>query len=93
MNEQASCGQRVIADEFGIEEEVTIKTGPATVSPNGSITYTLNVVNNGPSAAAAVVVTDVLPAGVSFVSASNGGSNVAGTVTWPARRRPRCRSG
>ena len=50
----------------------------------GAVTYTISVTNNGPSAAGGVVVTDVLPAGVSFVSASgngttNGHVNVA---TW-----------
>src|SRR4029079_2655224 len=30
----------------------------------------------------AVVVTDVLPAGLTFISADNGGGNSGGTVTW-----------
>ena len=46
--------------------------------------YTITVSNAGPSDAAGIVVTDVLPAGVTFVSASNGGTNSSGTVTWPA---------
>ncbi len=47
-----------------------LKSGPASVAPGGMITYILTVTNAGPSAAADVVVTDTLPAGVSFDSAS-----------------------
>jgi uncharacterized repeat protein (TIGR01451 family) len=36
----------------------------------GTLSYTINVTNNGPSAAGGVVVTDVLPAGTFAVSAS-----------------------
>src|SRR5206468_2163834 len=59
------------------------KSGPAGVLANGSITYTIAVTNNGPSTAASVVVRDTLPAGVTFVSADNGGTQAAGVVTWP----------
>ncbi len=45
-------------------DRTTIKTG-------GTLTYTLDIVNNGPSDATGVIITDTLPAtGVSFVSAS-----------------------
>ncbi|QDV70716.1 Cna protein B-type domain protein [Rosistilla carotiformis] len=46
-------------------------------SPGNTIDYTLTVTNNGPSNATGVVVTDNLPAGVTFVS----GSGSQGTVT------------
>ena len=51
------------------------KTAPANVTAGGTITYTVDAANNGPSNAANVTVTDTLPAGVTFVSvnASNGG--------------------
>ena len=60
------------------------KSGPATVTAGGNITYTLDADNNGPSSAANVSVVDTLPAGVTFVSvsASNGGwtcNNAANT--------------
>ncbi len=45
--------------------------------PSGSMTYTILVTNNGPSAASSVVMTDVLPAGLTFTS----GSSTVGTVT------------
>lgn len=41
---------------------------PATVG--GTLTYTILVTNNGPAAATTVTVTDTLPAGVTFSSAS-----------------------
>ena len=62
----------------------TTKTGPATVNAGQSFSYTLAVANNGPSAAATVVVTDTLPAGVTFVSATAGGTLSGNVVTWPA---------
>ncbi|MCR9016836.1 DUF7507 domain-containing protein [Aquiflexum gelatinilyticum] len=52
------------------------------VQAGGEILYTINVVNNGPDAATNVTVTDVLPVGTSFVTATNGGTFQAGTVTW-----------
>ncbi len=64
---------------------VITKSGPATVPLDGTFTYTLSVDNLGPSTAANVVVTDVLPAGVEFVSAAAavGTINVVnGTLTW-----------
>jgi large repetitive protein len=48
------------------------KTAPATVAPDGTLTYALHVENLGPSVAHHVVVTDPLPTGVDFVSASQG---------------------
>ncbi len=63
---------------------VTTKTGPATVNAGQNFNYAVNVANAGPSAAAAVVVTDTLPAGVTFVSATAGGTLSGNVVTWPA---------
>ncbi|HEX7150781.1 MAG TPA: hypothetical protein VF618_04775, partial [Thermoanaerobaculia bacterium] len=54
------------------------------VAPGGSITYTLAVANAGPSTATNVSVSDALPAGVTFVSASGTGwtcAEAAGAVT------------
>jgi uncharacterized repeat protein (TIGR01451 family) len=44
------------------------KTGPATAVAGTGIQYVITVTNNGPSKAVAAVVTDHLPAGVSFTS-------------------------
>lgn len=52
------------------------------VTPGTDLTYTLVVMNNGPSGATGVAITDPLPAGTSFVSADGGGLEAGGTVTW-----------
>src|SRR5205823_5284288 len=48
------------------------KTGPATANAGANVTYTLSVTNNGPSDAQNVLLTDTLPAGETFMSASEG---------------------
>src|SRR5204863_10172109 len=55
---------------------------PDPVTAGNNLSYTITVTNGGPSFARSVQVTDPVPAGTSFVSADNSGSNVAGTVTW-----------
>ncbi|MEZ4586637.1 MAG: DUF11 domain-containing protein [Gemmatimonadales bacterium] len=62
--------------------EVT-KSGPATVQSGGTIDYVVLVRNLGPDPASAVVVTDTLPAGATFLSASHGGTEAGGVVSWP----------
>src|SRR5207237_7212776 len=61
------------------------KTGPSgTVAEGSAITYAITVANSGPSDAQAVTMTDTLPAGVAFVSASfsqGTTSNTGNTVT------------
>jgi uncharacterized repeat protein (TIGR01451 family) len=46
----------------------------------GNLSYTVAVSNLGPAAASGVIVTDTLPANVTFVSASGGASNSGGVV-------------
>ena len=48
------------------------KEAPATVAVGTDLTYSLKVTNLGPSVATGVTITDPLPTGVSFVSASTG---------------------
>src|SRR5438105_3467320 len=45
-------------------------------------TYYLTVANTGASAATGVTVTDAVPAGISPVSISNGGTLSGGVITW-----------
>ena len=52
---------------------------PASVG--GDLTYTINIINRGPSEAPAVTLTDALPEGVGFVSASAGCVEASGSVT------------
>ncbi len=58
------------------------KTGPANVNATGSVIYNLSVTNSGPSTATGVIVTDSLPANVTFVSASGNGATNGNLVTW-----------
>lgn len=44
------------------------KTGPAAAASNTDVAYTINVTNNGPSDAANVTMTDVIPPNTTFVS-------------------------
>jgi uncharacterized repeat protein (TIGR01451 family) len=58
------------------------KAGPASVLATSNVLYTISVTNFGPSSASSVVVTDALPAGVTFISANGNGTNNSGVVTW-----------
>jgi len=63
---------------------ITKSDAPDPVTPGGTLTYTLTVTNGGPTGATSVSVTDTLPAGVTFVSASGAGwtcTQSGGTVT------------
>ena len=69
------------ADEV-VEKTDTSKTDN-DVSTGSTIVYTLSYSNAGGDAdASGVVLKDTLPAGVTFVSASNGGTLASGVVTW-----------
>lgn len=66
-------------------------TGPSSVTAGTGATYTITITNNGPNAAQAVVVSDLLPTGAVFVSMTQTGGSDAftfsqsgGTVTGSA---------
>lgn len=52
------------------------------VGPGSGLKYTLTLKNVGNAAATGVSLTDPVPANTTFVSATGGGSNSGGTVTW-----------
>lgn len=60
---------------FAADTQITMNATPEPVLPNQNITYTITVVNSSTDPAANVVVTNTLPAEVTFVScvADNGG--------------------
>ena len=55
--------------------------GKASVVPGTNDTYTITVTNNGPSTVTGATVSDVLPVGSAFVSATGGATYNAGTNT------------
>ncbi|HEX7150879.1 MAG TPA: IPTL-CTERM sorting domain-containing protein [Thermoanaerobaculia bacterium] len=67
-------------------------TTATTAAPGGTFSYTISLTNNGPDAAANVVMTDILPADLQFVSINapagftcvNPAVNTNGTVTCSA---------
>ncbi len=61
---------------------VTKSVDKTTANPGDTVTYTIGYSNVGNAAAAGVTLGDVLPAHTTFVSASNGGTNSSGTVSW-----------
>lgn len=60
---------------------ITKTTGAASVTTGHVITYTITVSNAGPSPATNVVVTDTLPAGLQYVSATPSQGSCSGTTT------------
>ena len=63
---------------------ITKDDGVTIVSPGTTLTYTLTVENVGDQDATGVVVTDTIPADTAFVSASAGGTESGGVVSWPS---------
>ena len=64
-----------------VDLALTKSATPNPVLVGQNLTYTLVVQNQGTSTATNVLVTDPLPVGIGFVSASNGCSYASGTVT------------
>ena len=69
-----------VATQIGAQVNLAVvKTAsPDPVKAGQNLTYTLSSVNNGPSNATGVTLTDSLPAGVTFVS----GTSSLGTVSY-----------
>jgi uncharacterized repeat protein (TIGR01451 family) len=84
-----TVGPEVFTENFANIAQANLvltKTGaPNPVNAGSQLTYTLTTQNNGPSDATGMVLTDTLPAGVQYVSASGAGAGTAtvsnGTVT------------
>lgn len=60
---------------------VTLSASASSVKRLSNFTYTISVRNNGPANATGVKVTDSLPSGMSFVSASTTQGSCSGTTT------------
>ncbi len=56
--------------------------GPDPVNAGSNLTYTISYSNTGNANATGVVISDTIPANTAFVSATGGGTQLAGVVTW-----------
>jgi len=59
-----------------------VKSGPTSVYPGKTFTYTIKVCNVGGTDALTVTLTDTLPISVTYQNSSHDGVHVAGVVTW-----------
>ena len=68
-------------DVVGSADLSLLESGAATAPASTNVVYTITAANNGPTGATAVTITDVLPAGTSFVSAQTSQGSCSGTTT------------
>lgn len=66
----------------GADLSISKTMTPATPAVGDQVTFTLTVTNHGPAAATGIVVSDLLPAGLTYVSDTGGGAYVPGTGLW-----------
>lgn len=67
----------------GRSADVRLAMSASNLTPGNSVSYTLTVTNDGPDDTADVRVVDLLPAGLTFVSATaSSGSYASGTGIW-----------
>ncbi|MCB7135811.1 PKD domain-containing protein [Cellulosimicrobium marinum] len=62
----------------------TVDDGRTVVGVGDEVEYTVSVANTGEADAAGAALTVTLPAGVSFVAASDDGTSAGQVVTWPS---------
>lgn len=83
-NQGNNTGSVTVTPTASADLQISKTQTPQQFNYGDTIDYTLSVLNNGPSTARSVVITDTLPAGVTFVSASSGCSVSGQTVTCAA---------
>ncbi len=76
-----TAGEQTVVKAKSADLSITQIDSADPVYAGNNVTYTLTVTNNGISDASSVKVVDTLPTGSTFVSASDGCSEVAGVVT------------
>lgn len=68
-------------EQIDLELTKTVSAGPHNVGD--TVTFTIHVLNNGPSNATGVAVQDVVPNGyANIANISNGGTESNGTISW-----------
>lgn len=89
---QVAAQASVIVDQTrGLTVALDEDRDPA--APGAALRYTLRFANRGTGLLPAATLQMPVPAGATFVSASDGGSLVAGIVSWPVGDLPPGRSG
>ncbi len=83
-NNGSSSKSRVTTKITPSADVAVLLLGPATAAQGSNFVYTLTLTNAGPSTSSNLVVSDSLPLGLVFVSASSGGKATNNIVTWPA---------
>ena len=79
--QHSTSAQLIISGSASANLTISKTASPNPATALASLTYRLTVINNGPSPANNVTVTDTLPAGVNFVSAIPTQGTCSGTAT------------
>ena len=74
----------VLQGAAGTDLAITNSVLPVGPTLGQNVTFTITVTNNGPTSATGVQVTDVLPAGLTYVSDDGGGAYSSATGLWNA---------
>ncbi|MGH8587098.1 MAG: hypothetical protein ACREWE_13280 [Gammaproteobacteria bacterium] len=67
--------------QAGADLSIGVVDAPDPVPPGGALTYVITVLNGGPEAATRVTLSDTLPGGVEFISATQSQGTCTGTAT------------
>ncbi|HEX8410357.1 MAG TPA: hypothetical protein VF883_15945 [Thermoanaerobaculia bacterium] len=72
VNEENNTGTASTATPPPPQADLSVtKSGPDASGPDSDVTFTIVLTNSGPAAATTVVLEDILPSGVTFVSLTN----------------------
>src|SRR5438552_1661608 len=82
-NNGLSSNAKVITTVTPVADVKTTKTGATFVHATSNLRYTLATTVQTSTPPIYIVVSDTLPSNATFVSASSGGTNGSGVVTWP----------
>jgi uncharacterized repeat protein (TIGR01451 family) len=82
-NNGTANGSRVTTKALPSADIVVLLFGPPSAVQGSNFVHTLTITNAGPSTSSNLVVSDSLPMGLTFVSASGNGKNTNGVITWP----------
>lgn len=83
MNANAGTAWGDIGTAPGRQADLSVTKTASNITPGGSVAFTVSVTNGGPANALGVQVTDLLPAGLAFVSSTvTNGTYTSGTGLW-----------